>query len=327
MFVYQIPISYYQRLLQNDKSGNFKIIFNLKSNEKINEGVSIQKENKIIIDTTINKARVLSKIINEEYIKNQSIEQYVFDLDKKEYKLSDFIYIIQIIIQCNPNEIQITEDKKNVYYHILNILDNEKETHDKEMNINNNIIKCEYMYNNKFNGIISYLKQITYDIIDGSNDHLRITGSGIQAQYSISNLLLFDDKDIDKCYVNWNNRLTESDACIEFDFVKRKINMTSYSIRTIFNAQNVYHPKSWKIMGSNDHEQWELIDMKENNEELNGPRKCSNFECINKIGFYRYIKYIQTENWSTTYYVYSYNNMKYYIGLSAIEFFGSITSP
>lgn len=67
--------------------------------------------------------------------------------------------------------------------------------------------------------------------------------------------------------------------------------------------------------------------MKENNEELNGPRKFSNFECINKKGFFRYIRYIQIENWNSDYYGNSYQYyMKYYIGLSAIEFFGSITS-
>ena len=103
--------------------------------------------------------------------------------------------ILQIIIQCNPNEIQITEDKQNVYYQILSILDNENknenenEQKNKEMNGSNNIIECQYSENNKFNGIISYLKQITYDIVDGKNDHLKLTGTGIQAQFPISNLL------------------------------------------------------------------------------------------------------------------------------------------
>ena len=71
MFVYQTPISYFHRLLQNDKSGIFKIIINISSKEKINEELLIQKENKIIINTTVNKARVISKIITEEYINNK----------------------------------------------------------------------------------------------------------------------------------------------------------------------------------------------------------------------------------------------------------------
>ena len=92
-----------------------------------------------------------------------------------------------------------------------------------------------------------------------------------------------------------------------------------------YSAINAYHLKSWQFVGSNDHENWDLIDMKENNSELNGPRNSSHFECSNKNGFYRYIKFIQTENWNNLSF---YTNIGYYaryiVGLSSIEFFGSI---
>ena len=139
---------------------------------------------------------------------------------------------------------------------------------------------------------------------------------------------IYDDKDIEKVYNTLNiGNLTEDDALIDFDFVNKKINMKSYSIRTSYSAINAYHPKSWQFVGSNDHEKWDLIDMKENNNELNGPRNISHFECSNKNGFYRYIKFIQTENWNNLSYYTNigyYGMYKYYIGLSSIEFFGSI---
>lgn len=58
--------------------------------------------------------------------------------------------------------------------------------------------------------------------------------------------------------------------------------MTSYSIRTSYYGKDCFHPKSWKLMGSNDHQNWELIDIKENNDELNDSQRTSRFKCINQ---------------------------------------------
>ena len=97
---------------------------------------------------------------------------------------------------------------------------------------------------------------------------------------------IYDDKDIEKVYNTLNiGNLTEDDALIDFDFVNKKINMKSYSICSSFFPMYSYHPKSWQFVGSNDHKNWDLIDMKENKSELRGPKKCSNFECSNKNGF------------------------------------------
>ena len=138
MLVYKTPIDNLQRLLKNENN-NFKIIINIKENEKLNDDFQIQDEKQITINTTINKARVLSKVINEEYINNPSINQYIFNIENEKFKFSDFIQILQKIIEFN-NETEITEENQNVYHQILRILDNEKEKTEN----NSNIIECEF---------------------------------------------------------------------------------------------------------------------------------------------------------------------------------------
>ena len=65
MFVHKIQKSSYQRLLGNDISGALKIIIQVHYSEKTQDNLEIQKQKQIIINTTVNKARVISRLINE----------------------------------------------------------------------------------------------------------------------------------------------------------------------------------------------------------------------------------------------------------------------
>ena len=136
---------------------------------------------------------------------------------------------------------------------------------------------------------------------------------------------MYDNNNIYQCYVNIQTTriIPKSEAWIEFDFVNRKVDVTSYSIRTIYNSINIYHPKTWKIMGSNDHENWSLIDEQIDSSVLNGPSYSAHFQCGSKSQFYRYIRYFQLKNWNSSNSEIYFEN---YIGLSSIEFFGSILS-
>lgn len=322
MLVYQIPYTSFQRLFLNDTSGNFKIIVEMRYNKKQDDNIAIEETNKIVVNTTVNKARIISKVIDEKYKNNPNIKQYVFNLGNMfqdgnhEQLFEDIIHIFHAIVESNGNYISIPNDKKNLFDKIREVLENES-------NIDNNITECQYSGNKIFNGIISYIKQNTNDIVDGNNDHLRLNGTGNIPQFPLSNILLYSDLDYLKTYINCRDSGTvysESDAEIEFDFVNRKINMTSYSIRTSYNPVNSLHPKTWKFVGSNDKKNWEMIDIKENNARLNGPSFSSHFACSNPGKFYRYIKYIQIDNWKNAHQT----SFRYYVGLSAIEFFGYI---
>lgn len=95
--------------------------------------------------------------------------------------------------------------------------------------------------------------------------------------------------------------------------------MSSYTIRTSLNqAGEDAHPKTWKIIGSNDRKNWKVINKQINNNDLNGKYKQHRFECKKRKGFYRYIRYIQEDSW------FSKTEFKYKIKLTCIEFFGSI---
>ena len=79
------------------------------------------------------------------------------------------------------------------------------------------------------------------------------------------------------------------------------------------------HPKSWRIEGSNDKTNWDLIDKKENDSYLNGKYNQHRFICQNKNNnYYQYIRYVQDDSWYTN------RDYKYKIRLSCFEFFGSI---
>ena len=96
---------------------------------------------------------------------------------------------------------------------------------------------------------------------------------------------------------------------IGFNFVNKKVNITGYAIRKAPRLCEVYFPKTWKIMGSNDEQKWEVIDMKENNNEINDENECVYFECKNTGKFYKYIRYKQIGR---------------FIAIACFEFFGYI---
>ena len=67
-------ISNMRRLIDNDDSDHFKIIIKL-TNEDKNKNNNNNK-NEFEINTTINKARVLSKKINDAYLIGPKIDKY-----------------------------------------------------------------------------------------------------------------------------------------------------------------------------------------------------------------------------------------------------------
>ena len=130
--------------------------------------------------------------------------------------------IIHALIESNGTEVTISEDRRILFEQILGVLENGSGT------IGFNVIKCRYLKNNKFYGIIAYIKQSTRDIVDGNNDHLRLSGGGNHPNFPVSNLLIHGKQDIWKIYNNgYYGEFSGKNAYIEFDFVNRKINMTS----------------------------------------------------------------------------------------------------
>ena len=315
MIAYTTPISSLKRLLENDFSGKFIIIFTIKRTNDENGGIIIEEEKKIIINSTVNKVRIISEIIEEEYVKDPTINQYSFDISHLEQMLNRKIKANEIVgiigKMIDHGDLENEGQEQEFFQAMVSVLDGEKPK-----------VFCKF-HNDKLDGIISYIRRNTGDSLDGTGKYLKLTGGASMCPYyPLSHLIQYDDN-IDKVYINYFNDgkvYTQKDAWIEFDFVQSKINVTSYTIRSSEHAPNMNcHPKSWKIIGSNDQNAWDLIDIKQNREEMNGPHICQHFECERKSRMhYRYIRYVQLENWMPKCIA------KYSICLSCMEFFGSI---
>ena len=77
--IYKTSISCLRRLIENDKSDEFKIIFKLIKNDQASSlNSKNSKTERITINTTINQARTISKKINDIYLIDPTFNQYEF---------------------------------------------------------------------------------------------------------------------------------------------------------------------------------------------------------------------------------------------------------
>jgi hypothetical protein len=74
-----------------------------------------------------------------------------------------------------------------------------------------------------------------------------------------------------------------------------------------------YHLKGWDLHASLDGHEWEIIDERRDNQDLNGDKYSMNFEC--KKGLYRYFRIVQTQKGFTNSYGFS---------VRRIELFGTL---
>ncbi|KAK8897570.1 hypothetical protein M9Y10_015528 [Tritrichomonas musculus] len=108
-----------------------------------------------------------------------------------------------------------------------------------------------------------------------------------------------------------------SDRFILIDFKDNKVNFSKYhfSVPSSKTHWSSGRPTSWNIEGSNDKNSWDLIDMKQNDESLNGWGRNNTFSCQNTSNkFYRYIKLKNLVS----------HGGNHLLLLSGIEFFGSL---
>ena len=82
---------------------------------------------------------------------------------------------------------------------------------------------------------------------------------------------------------------------IRYDFKGRRVAPTSYSIRTSGHVY-AYHPRSWVLEVSNGgSEDWDVVDSRQNNDDLNGPHLIRNFAIsAPPSGAFRFVRLRQT---------------------------------
>ena len=107
-----------------------------------------------------------------------------------------------------------------------------------------------------------------------TNEVIVTSLSVISSDLGPENVIAYDDDESKYFFSNF-----KPDNWIRFDFVNGQVLPTGYKIKSINGPPNYNHPRGWFIEGSNDGDKWEIIDTRNNNEDLNGQR----FVCLFKI--------------------------------------------
>lgn len=326
---------------ENSNIYNIKEAISLLSTENENKAVNFLSENLLkliesgemnhinkelifaIIDSYLEKENKDEKEIEKIFstMKNQQEEAsivFYFILSlKNEYK-SEFINeILEYIIENLDDDI-LQNELHRITIFIRNYLIEKVEF----LSVKNKVINAKFE-GNELSGIISYLKRkFGNELV--KNGELKLScGGQTSSIIPLTNIIKYDEENINKycCNDNGMTPSSENDSWIEFDFIKRKIKLTSYTLRTGNNVSNSYYkPKSWRIIGSNDKINWCVLDHQVNNQLLNGIHKMHRFECEKSENYYRYIRYVQEDSCNSTF-------RKFAFLFTCIEMFGSILEP
>ena len=101
-------------------------------------------------------------------------------------------------------------------------------------------------------------------------------------------------------YDNKTSRLEtnrNADNFFKITFKESKLLINAYRIRSGNTGVNSSHLKNWSLYGSNDEQNWVLLDRKENNAALNGPYFTHIFKIKNPQGPFSSFKINETDSW------------------------------
>ena len=178
------------------------------------------------------------------------------------------------------------------------------------------MIEKEHKEGEEFNGLLRYLSEGSNGNIH-DNGTINITSNSIYNDnngYHPKNLVNYQNNEQN----NYQSKNDNQDIYVCFDLKDRRIQMTSYSIKSYAAGQNWHHLKNWKIEVSNDGNEWTTIDEHKNDSTLNGDRAIGTFKIQQETQFYRFIRLHQTgKNWANG------NLICFY----CIEFYGKLKEP
>jgi hypothetical protein len=129
---------------------------------------------------------------------------------------------------------------------------------------------------NDHNGIINELRQ------KDSNSVL-VEASNIRSGNPVQNILTFDNK-------YWY--CEKYDSSVVFQFKTKKVKISKYLLRNVDTANSYY--QGWKVEGSNNQKDWELIDQRSDQSCFNQAFQSCLFDCQSN-SFYSFIRITQTQ--------------------------------
>lgn len=132
---------------------------------------------------------------------------------------------------------------------------------------------------------------------------------------------LLEYNDLDPWWNNYNgSRFTKEDQWIEITFYRHRVILTGYTFASPMKYANSSQPRSWKILGSNDGNNWDVIDEVVNSDEMNSPTPIAYFAVKKRPEPYTQFRIEQYANQIKK----PQSTDIYQFCLNALEFFGLI---
>ncbi|OHS94083.1 F5/8 type C domain containing protein [Tritrichomonas foetus] len=269
-----------------------KLILNL----ELNSLIRILSSNDLIIesedwllDTLLQlikekgeKYRLLYECIHFEYLTIESMSKFISHVDSEDISGKLWLNITKrLILPVYPPADTLRYTKKDVMFNLK-----EEEP---------------------FSGICAYLNKKC-----GGNAH----DKGLISMSSSSIGINQPSQIIDFGWEgDWGTK-NKPNSWLMFDFNNLSVELTGYSLMSIPSNMNNTHPRSWVIEATNDLSNWDVVDKREMNNDLNGKNKVKSFT-FRRTSPYRYVRIRQTDL------NHSHNN---YFAISQMELFGSITN-
>jgi len=284
---------------------------NMESNQKtvneLNNRIQEHKSEILSSKTAINE-------LNKEIQKRDSIiSEKSRDILEKEKVLNQNKCVInekENLIKLNIAEIQ--EKDRIIKQKTIEIQDKERKINEQFKQIMKYTEKVECIFRNDlFSGIFDRLSEKNSINLAESGEVVIAVSSVYDNDYSQYNpyhVLQNDD-------TKWTSKSLPN-SWIQFDFRKRKVSITSYSL-------NVNSLKSWRVEGSPDGIEFEIIDnrvdclsFQKSFGNYNDNNSRDNFQVKFTNKYYQYIRITSTSN--------CWNRFHSSFILCRVEFFGSI---
>lgn len=157
------------------------------------------------------------------------------------------------------------------------------------------------------NGIIDYL------IKKNGGNVCEKRALNVTASSTNTNLFATNVADIHNNNVYFLSNCLEN-SWLKYDFINIKVNPTGYSITT--RPSNDNHLRNWVIEGSNNDNDWEVLDKRQNDQSLTGIKETYTFDIKKQDKSYRFLRIRQTGGNSSN------DN---FLSFTSLEFFGSIS--
>lgn len=111
---------------------------------------------------------------------------------------------------------------------------------------------------------------------------------------------------------NNSDYFASDDSFLKYDFIKRKVHPTSYLITT----HNCHNPRNWVIEGSNNDNNWIILDTRQNETCLTGEWVTCMFDIKSHDKSYRYLRIRRTGKNSDN---------SYLLCFSSLDFIGTLS--